>query len=107
MWRILSTGGRFVIISTMPPRLFDLLAVTIVQSKSYSSTSLRTSEGGEVFLYSIRKPSEQERLQLVSGRPLGVSSSDDIESLLREAADAQRELEEIRKKVFPLFPSES
>lgn len=102
MWRVLNVGGRFLIVSTMPPRLFDLLAISIVRSKEYSSTSLRTSEGGEVFLYSLRKHQKQESLQSV---PSSTSSMGDIESLLREAADAARELEEIREKVseFPLF----
>jgi SAM-dependent methyltransferase len=104
MWRVLAPGGRFLIISTMPPKLFDLLAVSVVRSKDYSSAPLRTPEGGEVFLFSIKKPI-QERSSLPS--PLASSPGDIIESLLREAADAQRELEEIRKKVYlpPLRPS--
>lgn len=73
MWRILQSGGVFVIISTMPPHLFHLVGSEIVpalanesssndQQKSvrtgdgYRINSFTTKEGGSVFYYALFKP---------------------------------------------------
>lgn len=89
MWRILNPNGRFLIVSTMPPHLFDLLAVSIVSSHDYSVKSLKTPEGGDVFYYSLERRT----------RPI----SADLESLLRETRNAQKQMEELLQKVFFYF----
>jgi ubiquinone/menaquinone biosynthesis C-methylase UbiE len=93
MWRILVPGGRFLIVSTMPPHLFDLLAVAIVPSQTYSVTPLSTPEGGQVYFYSLER--RQPSLAGVQSGAL----ADELAALLKEAADAERELKEIRARV--------
>jgi SAM-dependent methyltransferase len=89
LWRVLGPGGRFLIVSTMPPHLFDLLAVAIVSSQSYSATPLKTPEGGQVFFYSLQKPPLPRETVL----------TEELVALLKEATDAERELKEIRAQV--------
>lgn len=95
MWRILKTDGLLVIVTTMDASLFESIAlIPMVGSASIDAVQeasnwkrgsridrIRTSEGGQVYYYSIRKL----RSILVGSASViqGSSSSDGKEGLFR------------------------
>lgn len=70
MWALLVTGGSIIIISTMPPSIFNLLGECImdiptaarlagptscVSTSIYEVKPLKTDEGGDVYYYVLTK----------------------------------------------------
>jgi len=94
MWRVLARGGRFVCITTMPPDVFEALAINSVDASGYvcdwsqaRRVKLNTAEGGEVHYYAITKKntplrSERGKQDIMAG----------IQALLAEAAKAKEDL---------------
>jgi len=75
MWRILKTGGVFVLISTMPPEIIEPLALSPLLTplpgvrggasdwnQGCRVLPLTTQEGGKVYYYAIRKLAEITRV---------------------------------------------
>jgi hypothetical protein len=70
MWALLVTGGMFIIITTMPPAIFNMLGQQImdlppaaraagptscVSTSHYEVRPLKTDVGGDVFYYVLTK----------------------------------------------------
>jgi hypothetical protein len=74
MWHLLRINGLLIIVSTMPPSIFDILLECVIPLTTHSDTdtdtaprdspvhpyrlsNLKTKEGGDVFYYAIVKSS--------------------------------------------------
>jgi len=68
IWRVLKVNGLFIVVTTMPPEIFEKIAITPLNSngndemdslsnwkRGHSTHELRTAAGGCVYYYSIRK----------------------------------------------------
>lgn len=103
MWRILKPKGVFFIITTMPPEIFEPIAISPWHSKGkiftnwqrgHSFHKLKTSAGGEVFLYSIQKWTKSSKENLMNG----------IMAMLEEAKSIREDMNQVRLARFTLFP---
>lgn len=116
-------GIRFILVSTMPPSLFDILAISIVQSRNFTVIPLKTPEGGDIYYYTLIKgennnnnnnsnnslkitmsspssskitiPSSLEKNNTQNNDPKLI----ELENIMEEVRLAQLEMENARKKV--------
>eukprot|EP00602_Paraphysomonas_sp_CaronLab_P007951 CAMPEP_0185035482 /NCGR_PEP_ID=MMETSP1103-20130426/26931_1 /TAXON_ID=36769 /ORGANISM="Paraphysomonas bandaiensis, Strain Caron Lab Isolate" /LENGTH=1068 /DNA_ID=CAMNT_0027572581 /DNA_START=27 /DNA_END=3233 /DNA_ORIENTATION=+ len=96
-WGVLQEFGVFIIITTMPQSVFEVIAECLFkyayvpkgQSKPYKCRPITTSEGGSVYYFT-----------LIKGK-LGAANAtkDEIARLIEEAQSAVQQLEEAKSKV--------
>jgi SAM-dependent methyltransferase len=121
MWRVLSTGGLFVLITTMPPNVLQSIAIDPLLSCGDSGTrpvnwdaghvchQLQTPEGGDVYYYCLRKMADLSVGPFVPSSSSGGGNGADKEdimsgilALLEEAKQAREAVDEAAKKVNKL-----
>ena len=64
MWRVLKLNGSLIIVTTMPPSIFEQIAINPMCSnpiiatnwkRGHSCHNLKTAAGGDVYCFAIRK----------------------------------------------------
>lgn len=72
IWRVLRVNGAFLVVTTMPPAIFERFVIDALNecaesghdwTEGHSQHCLTTAEGGTVFYYAIRKRSGKVRKQ--------------------------------------------
>lgn len=117
VWRVLKTGGLFILVSTMPPQVLEALGIIpLAELRSGRSPvcdwnngarvrPLTTTEGGQVYYYAIRKiapcgKSTSHRLATAGAAP---GSKEDImagiQALLAEARKAKEQMDSAEAQV--------
>lgn len=125
MWRVLTSGGLFVFITTMPPDVFEPIAIVpLTQGASgsevvnwndgHTSYKLKTPEGGDVYYYCLKKLGNavkpKQKASATGGGNANKSSlksselekadvMDGIKALLEEARLAKEQVDKAMQKV--------
>jgi hypothetical protein len=120
IWRVLKTGGTFILISTMPPDVLQPLGIAalgeLVNGRSAVCNwnqgcrvlPLQTPEGGQVYYYAVKKTAEctkttSHRSSKASAAP---GSKEDImagiSALLEEARKAKEQMDSAEAQVIPV-----
>jgi hypothetical protein len=115
MWRVLVIGGLFVLITTMPPKILQSIAIDPLLSGGSSGTrpvnwesghvchQLQTPEGGDVYYYCLRKMADLATNSTANYSSNVGGDKEDIMSgilaLLEEAKAAREAVDEAARRV--------
>ena len=118
MWALLVENGIFVIISTMPPSIFNLLAQHVVEvpaiataqlssSSSRSSAAaehryavrpLKTDAGGDVYYYVLTKGSDPSPKTITASLAPVLGSTHSIVASAADGSDATEEIQRLLRE---------
>jgi hypothetical protein len=120
IWRVLKTGGTFILISTMPPGVLQPLGIAalgeLVNGRSAVCNwnqgcrvlPLQTPEGGQVYYYAVKKTAECAKTTSHRSSKASVApgSKEDImagiSALLEEARKAKEQMDSAEVQVLPV-----
>jgi SAM-dependent methyltransferase len=107
VWRLLTLGGKFIIVTTMPNDIFDTIAIEPIggyvcsnwkDNNECKKIEMTTTAGGEIYYYAIMKVGTANLASEYKANKNKSNSNQDImsgiQALLLEAADAKKQMDD-------------